>query len=340
MLTTSRANQILRVKTKSNRAEWIDIVRGVTMLLVVYSHVCSSSSSLNSIFLTTRMPLFFFISGFFMYSVEYNAQLIWRRTKNRICKQLYPTIIIFSIFIIAFYNHDFSYIFHEYKIGYWFTYVSVLYFFTLVPILYLFTKYKIRSKVRIIVFVFLMVSTLILHHLIVQHTSFLTSKLSGLLSFDHYISYFRYLICGCVFRIFWNKYNAQLMNWVGFIVCAAYFIVSICVGGILSLFTAFAGIYVMLFTFYKLSNYFFKHITFRAFSFVGSMTLEIYLLHYFLLSFKEIPGIRHLINSTTNTLWEFPVVATASILIILFCLLIVWLLRSIKIYPLLFGKNN
>lgn len=57
------------------RIEYIDTMRGFTMLLVVYSHVrlyglyfddSNIVSSFNSIFLLIRMPLFFFISGFFI----------------------------------------------------------------------------------------------------------------------------------------------------------------------------------------------------------------------------------------------------------------------------------
>lgn len=310
------------------------------MLLVVYSHVCDTSSSLNMIFRTTRMPLFFFISGFFIYSVEYNANLIWRRTKNRIFKQLIPTIYFFSLFVIIFNHQDFSVIFDDYKTGYWFTYVSVLYFFTLIPILYIFTKFKIRNIVRVFVFIFLLILTIILHSIIASHTSFLTSDFSGLLSFDHYLSYFRYIISGCIFRIFWNKYKAKLLNWPYFIICTTIFIASLYAGsgGIIALFTAYSGIYIMLFTFYNLSNIFPSNIILRGLSFIGSMTLEIYLLHYFLLSFIR-PGIQNLIQSTTNTYLEFPMVTTASSIVILCCLLIVWFLNRIKLYSLLFGKK-
>lgn len=83
------------VPKNSNRELWIDVLRGITMLLVIYSHICGVNSNYNSVFITTRMPLFFFISGFFMYSVEYNFSLVLRRLKNRILKQLFPTIVFF-----------------------------------------------------------------------------------------------------------------------------------------------------------------------------------------------------------------------------------------------------
>ena len=59
---------------KANRLHYIDFLRGITMILVIYSHVNYKlfanypESIINNIFITFRMPLFFFISGFFLYS--------------------------------------------------------------------------------------------------------------------------------------------------------------------------------------------------------------------------------------------------------------------------------
>lgn len=59
---------------KTKRIEYIDALRGFTIILVIYAHVVFSSYgenggslesfSFNDIFLSFRMPLFFFISGF------------------------------------------------------------------------------------------------------------------------------------------------------------------------------------------------------------------------------------------------------------------------------------
>lgn len=48
---------------KQNRIEYIDAMRGFTMILVVFSHVCTltfvTESVTNNIFILFRMPLFF-----------------------------------------------------------------------------------------------------------------------------------------------------------------------------------------------------------------------------------------------------------------------------------------
>ena len=54
------------------RIHYIDALRGFTMLLVVFAHVLTfgfgmQKSFLSELFITFRMPMFFFISGFIGY---------------------------------------------------------------------------------------------------------------------------------------------------------------------------------------------------------------------------------------------------------------------------------
>lgn len=44
------------------RVEYIDFMRGIAMLLVIYGH-CSEMNTANRFILSFHMPLFFFISG-------------------------------------------------------------------------------------------------------------------------------------------------------------------------------------------------------------------------------------------------------------------------------------
>lgn len=71
------------------RIEWIDALRGFTMILVVFSHVELFTFELdpplfvNEVFISFRMPLFFFISGFIGYkaNVVWNARTWWMMSK-------------------------------------------------------------------------------------------------------------------------------------------------------------------------------------------------------------------------------------------------------------------
>ena len=86
---------------------YIDALRGLTMLLVVYGHFIyfslqsTAESSIFVIFQIIRMPLFFCISGFFAYGC-YDKILFKKRLKNRLCSQLWPTVCVCFLFVLTF----------------------------------------------------------------------------------------------------------------------------------------------------------------------------------------------------------------------------------------------
>ena len=62
----------------TKRLEYIDALRGFTMILVVFAHIINygyhitdakaeTMDTFNNLFIRFRMPLFFFISGFVLY---------------------------------------------------------------------------------------------------------------------------------------------------------------------------------------------------------------------------------------------------------------------------------
>lgn len=59
------------LKNQQKRIEYIDAMRGFTIILVVLHHLSFFSNSfVDSIFISFRMPLFFFISGFIGFKVN------------------------------------------------------------------------------------------------------------------------------------------------------------------------------------------------------------------------------------------------------------------------------
>lgn len=61
-------------RTEKKRIEYIDAVRGITMLIVVFQHIRAFSfglyeddSILSMVYLSFMLPMFFFISGFASY---------------------------------------------------------------------------------------------------------------------------------------------------------------------------------------------------------------------------------------------------------------------------------
>ena len=126
---------------KKPRLEWLDALRGFTMILVVANHVAGMgfgeewkhSSSIPFLVLF-RMPLFFFVSGFLAYKASQRwdfrslGTLIWKKVKV----QTIPTIVFFLLATALLKRHFWPGLeesFHSpFKGGYWFT-IVLLYMF-------------------------------------------------------------------------------------------------------------------------------------------------------------------------------------------------------------------
>ena len=118
------------------RLEWLDALRGFTMLLVVTNHVYDMSFVTNpkysmfmSLCLLFRMPLFFFISGFLAYRPTFTwqpgetASLIGKKFRV----QVIPTLVFMTAFIALSRKPFWSFMetawTNSLKAGYWFTLV-------------------------------------------------------------------------------------------------------------------------------------------------------------------------------------------------------------------------
>ena len=128
---------------KKPRLEWLDALRGFTMIMVVAYHVAQmgfgeswrNSSSMPFLVLF-RMPLFFFVSGFLAYraSQVWNIQnfgaLLWKKIKV----QTIPTVVFFFFAMAVLYKDFWPAVekgFHSpFKGGYWFT-IALLWMFVI-----------------------------------------------------------------------------------------------------------------------------------------------------------------------------------------------------------------
>ena len=136
----------------SKRIGYIDAMRGFTMILVVYSHVCNfclgdRSMAFNDVLFLFRLPCFFFISGWLFQgtwgritqgtvprvnSVAGNTGTVphvtvWSIIKHKFMVQIVPTLIfLFLLSPPPAYFHQFG----AFKGGYWFTF-ALFYFFVI-----------------------------------------------------------------------------------------------------------------------------------------------------------------------------------------------------------------
>ena len=122
---------------RGHRIEWLDAMRGFTMILVVAYHVAQfgfleneKTSAALPFLVLFRMPLFFFVSGF----LAYRANFIWNikntlpLVRKKLMVQIVPALIFLCLFIVFKTNGTFQDSFMRAmqsptKNGYWFTWV-------------------------------------------------------------------------------------------------------------------------------------------------------------------------------------------------------------------------
>ena len=118
------------------RMQWLDALRGFTMLLVVANHVYgmtlngpSNRSMLMSLCLLFRMPLFFFISGFLAYKVNFSWNLAdtGHLLLKKLRVQIVPTVALMTAYVALVAKHFWEQMGHAWmsptKSGFWFTLV-------------------------------------------------------------------------------------------------------------------------------------------------------------------------------------------------------------------------
>lgn len=138
---------------EKQRIEYIDAMRGFTMLLVVYSHILlfgyadllireDEILSFNRFFIAFRMPLFFFISGFILFKggIIWNFSACYNFLKKKAKIQLIPTFFFLALYAFFFDYSISDSLVDSYKFGYWFTLTLFEYF--LCYILYRYVCYK------------------------------------------------------------------------------------------------------------------------------------------------------------------------------------------------------
>jgi surface polysaccharide O-acyltransferase-like enzyme len=293
---------------KKERMEWLDALRGFTMILVVAYHVATTgfaeniklSSSLPLLVLF-RMPLFFFISGFLAYKSDFVwtrgrlGMMMWKKLKI----QVFPALIFFCISLVVlhpkFGDAFMKGIASPTKCGYWFTW-SLLHMFVLY---YLFSFFeskwnKRRSWVPIAILWFVALS--------VYATIYMPSWFDYHKDpFFHYSSlvetmrYFHFFVFGNIVRRYWNSWQRLFdTNWFFPLMVVVCFF---CCADILKWHTlqfqwtnlprttAMYLLLLMVFMFFRYYKDSFTKNTRvgRFLQYIGVRTLDIYLIHFLFL---------------------------------------------------------
>ena len=280
----------------TGRIEYIDALRGFTMLLVVVNHVvtyCLGSAnqgiSLNDFFSQVRMPMFFFISGFVCYndSVVWNGKQIFSFFRKKIPVQLLSPFLFFLIYIHYMNIPFFIAIGQRFKAGYWFTFVLLEYY-----LIYSGIRFCFRGKWGHIV-VFLVCLLLYAINWPPIYDAIPISKYwKEVISISQW-DFFLYFVLGTLVRKNFPLVERLLdSSWV-LLCCILYYFIVNSVRNIipfnqlvLERTLSITGL-VVLFAFFRNKQAVFssERVLGRTLQYVGRRTLDVYLIHFFLLPY-------------------------------------------------------
>lgn len=337
------------IEEKTGRLRYFDALRGFSMIFVVFSHVVLFSmgltdvkdSTVNWVIMTFRMPLFFFVSGFFAYRVctKWTASLVGDVIKRKIQAQVIGTIVFCSLFLFCQGQGIFTWLHTGFQ-GYWFT-------ITLFQMFLIFLALPLLSRLccteRMLDIGLLLVSSVyFLSFGVPVIREFWDSPLGGILCEYEVTRYFQFFALGIFCRKYWNQFARLLTkDWfktffiVIFVMCFCFMNLiensqistppnSTKIVGIL---VRYAGLIVVVSFFFSKERYFNEgNISGNLLEYIGRRTLDIYLLHFFFL--PNLKFLQPFLTTGNTVIIQLFVGITVSAAIITLCLLISNVFRS------------
>ena len=354
---------------KKQRLEWLDAMRGFTMILVVANHVGAVafeiprgvSTSLQFLVLF-RMPLFFFVSGF----LAYKASLVWNLATfgqlvgKKLRVQIIPTTVFFLLSAMILTKDMWATIPEWLKIptkgGFWFTIVLLYMFLIYYVFAYIESKLKVKSWIPI--------TLLFIVSMVCYETCYLPQYFSWAFGwrrhpneFMNYSSliqvfqYFPFFIYGNIVHRYWEQAQKVMdSRWFYPIIVVVVIFAAMdtlkwhtlrMAWAILPLTLArFILLTMVVMYFRHYQQYFTQHSVMGAsLQYIGRRTLDIYLIHYLFL--PDLPTIgaffdkyRH--NFVLDTLSTVVI----ALLVIGFCIITSNILRVSPFFrKWLFGRS-
>lgn len=349
------------------RVEYIDALRGFTMLIVVMGHIEIYGFQLLDtpmlrVISTFHVPLFFFISGMLAYrlSLQWQGEVV-HLLSQKVRQLLIPTLLIGLLF--AMFHERVSvqtFLTHPYKMGYWFTIALFQMFVLLYTINQLCWTIHKQKKVVSRTWMVLLIGASALLYIakvpVMRDPVLFDIANAG--SWHCLFLYFQFFAFGLLF-VHYKSFFTQIMD-NGYMLglCIVLFVMLVygryaligirettvvdiwkLAGTFIDTCSGYLGIVVVHRLFYRYQT----HLTSssklgRCLQLIGQGTLGIYLLHWFFLPNLSVLGV--FLKDASNIILEVPIVLILSILVIASCVLCDKLLRSSDWLNYLLGGNN
>ena len=318
------------IQEPSKRIEYIDALRGITMILVVFQHVATfcwhmgRGMSFHDFFMQVRMPMFFFISGFVLYkaNVIWNMKQIKAFFKKKIPVQLISPFIFFCVYLHFAGEPFIKSNLDPSRVGYWFTYVLFVYF-----VIYATVRFFIRNNWSDIVLFIIGGALYSIIDPSVYRLIPLPHQVMGFLCVYNW-QYFIFFVLGTLAKKYYPKLERILDNYVLLTVCILIFFLTNAYIDVIPIndkiirhLLSFPGL-VILFSFFRINKSSFskeKRLG-RTLQYVGRRTLDVYLIHFFLLP-KQLSFVT-VFTDHPMPIIEAAVTLSIAIIIVAVCLLI------------------
>ena len=322
------------------RIGYIDAMRGFTMILVVFAHVChfclgDSKMGYNAVFILFRLPCFFMLSGWLFEPASRNSFMTVARHKAMV--QLVPTFIFLLLLAPP---PEFFHQLGALKGGYWFTFVLFEFF-----IIYMVIVRIGKHWTPILAFAITIASFFYARYYDSIKSSsegwqLMLIDVLGFLSVTTWRLFLFFYIGAWMRRHFdafirWTNKPVVIL-----LICAVFFFIASTshkdnlwfemfryyVGGITGM--------IMIFTLFRLlytspiihlpSSIF--HYPSSTLKYVGTRTLDIYLLHYFFLP-RFLMAYAPQLQAYDSRFVEFVVIMVISLIILVLCLITSYIIR-------------
>lgn len=333
----------------TKRIEYIDAMRGFTMILVVYSHIChfclgDSLLGYNGIFFLFRLPCFFFISGWLFAPV---SQRPFRQiVHKKFMVQIVPTFIFLLLLAPPpeFFNQ-----LGTLKGGYWFTFT--LFEFFLIYMLSVRCCWRWSWLLALAISIGSFCFAANQNHLRLIAPNY--NLLSPILDFAGFMSigvwrYYLFFYIGTLVRRHFDAFVRLTNNpYIVVLLITVFFAIALTahpasnvleylrfnLGGIFGM--------LMVFVLFRHTASWLQrlHLS-RPLQYVGTRTLDVYLIHYFFLP-RFLIAYSPQLHTYHNSMLEFLVIMPIALIVLLISLFVSYILcLSPFLAKYLFGKTN